>query len=102
MAEKWEYKNHQFYRGTEYLVEFNELGGEGWELIQVDYGHEGAMAIFKRPKTEPLPEVTIGQSSLLSGHWSSSATLGHSYHYLLPQDRGVAWIGYCPWCGDDI
>ncbi len=92
---------------------FDEQGAEGWEIATVfkdkpDY----YIVIFKRPKTETLTKViddmihrcqiiieSPGKSDYLKYH--SSATPNQSYHYLALEDRCV-WIGYCPWCGDDI
>lgn len=29
---------------------FNEIGAQGWELVQVNYQQDGMVAIWKRPK----------------------------------------------------
>ncbi len=111
MPEKWEYKDIKFGKSNYHLALLNQFGDEGWELVQID--HQREYAIFKRPKTETLTEVTgdilhrcpsIINSSLVEDNllYHSSGDPNQSYHYLLLKDRGVVWIGYCPWCGDDI
>lgn len=65
---KWEYKNHHFsINGTGAIArnktadfiaqEFNGLGADGWELVQILFdgddateGRSPKIAVFKRPK----------------------------------------------------
>ena len=111
LPEKWEYKDVTYEDGETYSAMLNRFGDEGWELVQINYKRE--QATFKRPKTETLTEVTgdilhrcpsIINSSLVEDNllYHSSGDPNQSYHYLLLKDRGVVWIGYCPWCGEDI
>lgn len=44
---KWEYKVINFALKFRTEKKLNELGEEGWELVDVQYGRE---MIFKRPK----------------------------------------------------
>ena len=51
---KWEYKCFQSNRNEDDLNDredkFNELGSEGWELVNVSYGDSDEKAWFKRRK----------------------------------------------------
>jgi len=61
LLEKWEYFVNSFYpersERLTYENEFNDNGDLGWELVCMFYQPDPQpnIAIFKRPKTEPLP-----------------------------------------------
>jgi len=110
LADQWEYKDVDFETGQTYLALLNRFGDEGWELVQID--HQREYAIFKRPKEEQSDKVTddmphrcpsmpTTRQAEVHLKYHSSATPNQCYHYLILEDR-VVWIGYCPWCGDDI
>lgn len=48
----WEYRSTPFNPIINFIGHFNDLGGEGWELIQCDF--DSHIAVFKRQKQDEL------------------------------------------------
>lgn len=120
MSEKWEYLGNAFKLtdGDVVVYEdmFNDKGDLGWELICI-LNHPDPLqhiAIFKRPKTETVIEVTewenhycvpdtsIGDGFMLRLCYNHSHP-EESYYFITNHETGAdIVVSFCPWCGEKL
>lgn len=65
----WEYRAVECLKHTDLVKHANELGGEGWEMIDIVEPHGFYVGVFKRPATgEAFPAVDdrTGEGVLLT------------------------------------
>lgn len=77
----WEYRFLSKQNEKHLLVELNEIGREGWELVSINYAKDlkgvwNWTAFAKRPYTGPAPRPKAGESAAATPAASGEQTAG--------------------------